>query len=647
MFEIKNITKQFGSEAALKDVSFKINGGMNFIIGSSGSGKTTLLKILCAMDQEFSGEAYYNGKSLKELGSKDKGSYYANEFGFVWQDFNLIEDLSVFENIKLPLYLNEKPSNKLVINTMKELKIYDLANQKVRNLSGGQKQRVAIARELVKNPEVIIADEPTAALDSKSAVIIMNILKEISKTKTVIVVTHDTSFVDNRSSVFKLDKGELISEDIYEESWPVSSRKAKISKISFSRAISLAKVNVKSKLSRYAVLIIGIIVSASFLLVSVSGSIQSGNQETFDETIKTYGQGILDISVVGSISGASGSDGKDGEKPNMDVTQDIGGLHDKYLNDSRVEHVLLIQAVDNIKISLDGKNYNITGSGSIPMLEKMVAGKMPKGEGKEVVVPESFVKMIGITNEDAISKSIDFKGNVYNWESGNPVQTPINLKLTIVGVANTTTAPGADANAMEFTIEDAFFFSKTALEDIRKQGGIKNNSMNFSMRMKTPADVISVKDELSANGIVPLGMFEIIEDLVRLDNQSKDQVGSTSIVIALLSIAVSIAISGITVLLRKKEYAIYKINGYSKSDIVKTIFGEYTIILIASISIFIITSPIINMGTKQFFNVNIISGKLLATCIGIIILISILCIGVTTLIGVCVKEEKCLKSGDR
>ncbi|WP_332480340.1 ATP-binding cassette domain-containing protein, partial [Cetobacterium sp.] len=168
------------------------------------------------MDQEFSGEAYYNGKSLKELGSKDKGSYYANEFGFVWQDFNLIEDLSVFENIKLPLYLNEKPSNKLVINTMKELKIYDLANQKVRNLSGGQKQRVAIARELVKNPEVIIADEPTAALDSKSAVIIMNILKEISKTKTVIVVTHDTSFVDNRSSVFKLDKGELISEDIYE-----------------------------------------------------------------------------------------------------------------------------------------------------------------------------------------------------------------------------------------------------------------------------------------------------------------------------------------------------------------------------------------------------------------------------------------------
>lgn len=211
MFEIKNVSKQYNGEFALNHISFTMGKGLHFIVGASGSGKTTLLKIISGMEQDFDGEAYYCGKSIKELTSNEKGYYYNNIFGFVWQDFNLLEDLSVLENVLLPQYLKNNQNQKNAETILKDLKIVDLAHQQVKYLSGGQKQRVAIARELMKNPQVIIADEPTSALDEKTAKSTMDILKAISKKRTVIVVTHDTNLVDSKSNILNLDKGELIA----------------------------------------------------------------------------------------------------------------------------------------------------------------------------------------------------------------------------------------------------------------------------------------------------------------------------------------------------------------------------------------------------------------------------------------------------
>ena len=140
MFEIKNVSKQYNGEFALKNISLTIGKGMNFIVGASGSGKTTLLKIISGMEHDFDGEVFYYGKSVKTLSDTEKGYFYNHIFGFVWQDFHLLEERTVLENIMLPCYLNNVPEQSAE-KILKTMKIQNLADQKVRLLSGGQKQR--------------------------------------------------------------------------------------------------------------------------------------------------------------------------------------------------------------------------------------------------------------------------------------------------------------------------------------------------------------------------------------------------------------------------------------------------------------------------------------------------------------------------
>ena len=138
MFEVKHISKQFNGEYALRDVSLSIGKGLNFLVGASGSGKTTLLKILTGMEQDYDGEAVYCGQDLKELTAQEKSRFYNEQFGFIWQDFNLLEDHTVLENVMLPQYLKKQPDKKTAQKVLRELRIEKLADQKASKLSGGQ-----------------------------------------------------------------------------------------------------------------------------------------------------------------------------------------------------------------------------------------------------------------------------------------------------------------------------------------------------------------------------------------------------------------------------------------------------------------------------------------------------------------------------
>lgn len=355
MFEIKNVSKKFGEEYALKGISMNIGKGLNFIIGSSGSGKTTLLKIITGMEKDFDGEVFYCGQSIKSLTEKEKSYYYNSTFGFVWQDFNLLDDLTVIENIMLPQYPKSHQDKRAVMNLLRELKISELANQKAGRLSGGQKQRVAIARELIKNPQVIIADEPTSALDKKSAQNIMDVLRAISKNRTVIIVTHDTSLIDNKSSVYRLDKGELVASPDVRPSMPAKPPLTRGHKLSVSNAGRLALGSIKSKPGRAAATALSLVVAATLLLVTASGAIADSGQSAFQKLFDTYGDSILDISIVGSFTSAGGSDGTKNDEPNADVSQNIDGLYDKYLNDNRISHIVYTQAYNDISVTVDGK----------------------------------------------------------------------------------------------------------------------------------------------------------------------------------------------------------------------------------------------------------------------------------------------------
>lgn len=462
MIEIKNVSKQYENEFALHDITMTIGNGMNFIIGSSGSGKTTLLKILSGMEQDFDGVVLYCGQNSEELSSQEKSYFYNNIFGFVWQDFNLLDELTVLENVMLPQYLKQKQDEKAAMKILRELKISELANQKAGKLSGGQKQRVAIARELMKNPQVIFADEPTSALDEKSSKIMMDILRDISKKRTVIVITHDTSLIDKRSKVYELDKGELIAvpDSLPGKMFPPDQTKTH--RLSFPNALRLAFKNAKSKTGRFAAATISLLAASILMLAAVSGIISDSSNSAFDDLFAAYGQNILDISVAGSFISAGATDGQQKEEPTANVTQDIDGLYEQYLHDERVSHIVFEQAYNNIQITVDGKDYKLETSNSVPTVNELTAGVMPMGNGNEVVVPQTFVKKLGLSDQDALGKTIVFTGTIYNWNSGKPVAMPVSTVATIVGVADTTVKYNAGAQIMEYSIDDAFFFSKTA-----------------------------------------------------------------------------------------------------------------------------------------------------------------------------------------
>lgn len=209
MYLLKKISESFGSgpnkETALSSISLSFpSKGLVFIKGESGSGKSTLLNILGFLLTPSIGKLYFNGKDVSKLSSKEKENIRLNQIGFVFQHFNLIEDLTVLEN--LLLFENDKEKAAEVIS---KLGIKNFANKSVSKLSGGEKQRVGIARALMKNPLVLLCDEPTGALDEENSLRVRSILESLSKDILVVAVSHEKYLFNNANYYLELERGHI------------------------------------------------------------------------------------------------------------------------------------------------------------------------------------------------------------------------------------------------------------------------------------------------------------------------------------------------------------------------------------------------------------------------------------------------------
>lgn len=218
MIELKNISRVYtdGEETtALKNINLKIDDGeFVAIVGPSGCGKSTLLNVLGLLDAPDSGEYTLNGKKVNETSNKARAGLRNQHFGFVFQSFNLLPRTSAYDNVMLPLNYRGGDSKKTrVLKMLEEVGLSDKISRTPNQLSGGQQQRVAIARALVGEPEVILADEPTGNLDTKTGIEIINLLKDINKKgKTVLFVTHNNELLEYASRIIKMRDGEIVED---------------------------------------------------------------------------------------------------------------------------------------------------------------------------------------------------------------------------------------------------------------------------------------------------------------------------------------------------------------------------------------------------------------------------------------------------
>ncbi|MBQ2998972.1 MAG: ABC transporter ATP-binding protein/permease [Clostridia bacterium] len=220
MLEVKNLTKIYRSKTgesvkALDNVSISFpETGMIFILGKSGSGKSTLLNVMGGLDAYDDGEFIIKGKSSKDFASSDFDAYRNTFIGFIFQEYNVLDDFTVGANIGLALELQGKKATDEKINEiLDQVDLLNYAKRKPNELSGGQKQRVAIARALVKEPQIIMADEPTGALDSNTGKQIFDTLKELSKEKLVLIVSHDRDFAERYADrIVELSDGKILSD---------------------------------------------------------------------------------------------------------------------------------------------------------------------------------------------------------------------------------------------------------------------------------------------------------------------------------------------------------------------------------------------------------------------------------------------------
>ncbi len=342
MLRLKNITKTYVTESfsqkALDEVSINFRKNeFAAILGPSGSGKTTLLNIVGGLDHYDNGDLLINNISTKKYNDRDWDTYRNHSVGFVFQNYNLIPHQSVLSNVELALTLSgvsKAERKKRAKNALTKVGLKDHINKRPAQLSGGQMQRVAIARALVNDPEIVLADEPTGALDTNTSKQVMDILKEVAKDRLVIMVTHNSELADEYATrIIKLQDGKVINDSKPfngDESKEKINKYSKKTSMNYRTALALSLNNLMTKKGRTFLTAfagsIGIIGIA--LILSLSHGINKFIEKTEEETLSSYPLMIqkdsVDMStVLQTLSGNKDKEYKDGKIHSSNIMGDM------------------------------------------------------------------------------------------------------------------------------------------------------------------------------------------------------------------------------------------------------------------------------------------------------------------------------------
>lgn len=478
MLTLKNIKKIYeqGDEAVLDDINLTFNKNeFVSILGCSGAGKSTLLNIIGGLDDKTSGKLLINGKDIYKRDDLNLDYYRKNNVGFIFQNYNLIEHLTVYENVMLPLLLtNSKNKHKRVLKILDKTGLKGKKNSKICDLSGGQKQRVAISRALINNPDIILADEPTGALDYKTGYEIINLIKKLSKNKLVIMVTHNKVLAKKYSSrIIYLDKGRVISDtNPSKEKNEYFSTKFKSGNLSIKNALLYSIKTIKAK--RKSFLLTSLSSSIGLILVALIISVSNG----LKKEMNLYEKNVLSSlpivipNVKTKISDKSKIPKNKLYSYDYKEENSINQINDdfvKYINKMKTKDLCDIKYDRNLKFNVLTEGYNLLDNvefiqmPSIKYIKKnytLLAGSLPKSKNELMLVADQknridknildALKFNGDVNvSDIFKKNMklifndDFyikKDNVYfinkNYES--VYKNKNNIALKIVGIIRLT-----------------------------------------------------------------------------------------------------------------------------------------------------------------------------------------------------------------
>ncbi|MDF2590401.1 MAG: sulfate transporter ATP-binding protein [Anaerocolumna sp.] len=297
MLTLQNIRKSYTvgnfTQEALKGISLKFRENeFVAILGSSGSGKTTCLNVIGGLDQYDSGDLIINGKSTKDFKDQDWDAYRNNSIGFIFQSYNLITHLSILTNVELGMTLSgvaKKEKHKKAQEVLEKVGLKEHMHKKPNQLSGGQMQRVAIARALANDPDIILADEPTGALDSMTSIQILKLIKEIAKDKLVIMVTHNSELAHSYADrIVQFKDGEIIDDsNPLNEEYTNINYKLKKTGMSFFTALKLSGMNIRTK--KWRTLLTAFASSIGIIGIALILSLSNG----FDQEINSFEAGTL------------------------------------------------------------------------------------------------------------------------------------------------------------------------------------------------------------------------------------------------------------------------------------------------------------------------------------------------------------------
>lgn len=603
------INKNYVQEV-LKGINLELKSGeFVCICGESGSGKSTLMNIIGGLDNNYTGSVTINNIDIKNI---NKDNYRKDKIGFIFQNFNLIPYLNVFENVMIMLdmtNIKQIKKIKMVEDALYKVGLLEYKNKKVTELSGGQKQRVAIARAIINEPEIILADEPTGALDSKNEDKVLNILKKISNDgKLVIVVTHSNKVNKYASRIINIEDGLIKKDEILFKVQKKKKKKKSLKRnLNSFMCVKLGLSNIFKNLKRNILLIIASSIGIIGILISLY--IGSGAKKYINTELKNnFNPLLFSISETGK-----------------NEIYDI-----KYYSKKEIEKISKIKHITKIKkdvsfssayIVYNEKKYDLVSLSSYSNMkrEKLKIGNIPK-DGEVVISEYLSDNILNKRENDLVGKYI----KLYILDSSKTSPILLNKNLTISGIYK---------NGKVNLINNSNFayVSYSTLERIYSDLDEELKPTEIKIEIDKKENINYVKDKMKKLGFKLSNIEEYTNTIFNYLDIATYILSSFSFISLIVSCIMMIIVFSINVLERTKEIGILRAIGFRQKDI-KQIFRMEAILIgfftgLFSCIISKILSIIISNVIKSKFNINILDVNMKYMIFGIILSILVCILG--------------------